>query len=763
MKIQVSQRSKIIATIAWFFFFSILFFRFNGSSLKTNNLLLNMFFARSWIVISLSLSMVCAVLAMVHFSLKTLNRFKMKKERTIIKTAAAAIIFILFFQVSGLPFVLCIKALFFLFLGLYIILLVSGAGLFLLKKVGRFDDNKIIPADAAGIGIAALSLIMFLLAVAGLIDFWLVLVLLILGSVALRKYIQQFLRLVHSAMTFDKKDAYIISIAGIIFLFIFTLLLLPPLDYDVLEYHLAAPMRYFQEGRFIPVQGNVYAAFPENAEMLYLLGIVLGKGGMWGWYLAKVLNAIMGICAAFALYCYTKRLGGKRAGFWSIVFFITSPWFFVLSIKCYAELYLTLFVILAMGRLFLAVKEKNVTIQNAGLIGLFCGAAAGAKYTALLFLFVPVMGLYLVYAALPQDNNKRLKLLKSVLIFLLVFLCVFSPWLIKNTVCYQNPVFPLMGGSIGGGDWQEADFEKFNKGHAPGHFSITGFIRSLGRETVYGQYITPLFLLFVPFILFSAKGKRPFIYAAGYFLVFFLLWYLFTHRITRFMFPASAVLCMAGGAGAAAFLERYRRAGVAIILFCLVYCIMFPSVFYIQSTPHWIQDEAGWREENLSKHQSYIFSQYANHLISENNKILLIGDAQTFYLRKGYISGTVFDRKWIEQAVLDSENTDDIHARLKDKGIRYLYIDWTELARFAQTYGEYFSEFNWLLFERFLAEKCSLEKSWGPSVAPIISAYPEPEHEQILYLSKFKTYFSNRQQAAGEQSELFMYELYKVN
>ena len=60
---------------------------------------------------------------------------------------------------------------------------------------------------------------------------------------------------------------------------------LPPLDFDVCEYHLQAPKEFFEQGRIGFLPHNVYANMPMGAEMLSLLAmsiagrLVVGRAG----------------------------------------------------------------------------------------------------------------------------------------------------------------------------------------------------------------------------------------------------------------------------------------------------------------------------------------------------------------------------------------------------------------------------------------------------------------------------------------------------
>ena len=56
--------------------------------------------------------------------------------------------------------------------------------------------------------------------------------------------------------------------------------MLPPIDFDVREYHLQAPKEFYQQGRIGFLPHNVYANMPLGTEMLSLLGMVV-SGDWW--------------------------------------------------------------------------------------------------------------------------------------------------------------------------------------------------------------------------------------------------------------------------------------------------------------------------------------------------------------------------------------------------------------------------------------------------------------------------------------------------
>ena len=65
--------------------------------------------------------------------------------------------------------------------------------------------------------------------------------------------------------------------------------------YDVLEYHLGGPKEFFDAGRISFLRHNVYSNFPFNAEMLYLVSMILSGGAYEGIFVAKLVNVWLAV------------------------------------------------------------------------------------------------------------------------------------------------------------------------------------------------------------------------------------------------------------------------------------------------------------------------------------------------------------------------------------------------------------------------------------------------------------------------------------
>src|SRR5207244_343934 len=71
----------------------------------------------------------------------------------------------------------------------------------------------------------------------------------------------------------------------------------PPFEYDELEYHLGAPSEYLKAGRIIFLPHNFYSNMPQLTEMLYLLAMTVRSD-----VAAKVLHWTFGVLSAAAVY-----------------------------------------------------------------------------------------------------------------------------------------------------------------------------------------------------------------------------------------------------------------------------------------------------------------------------------------------------------------------------------------------------------------------------------------------------------------------------
>ncbi len=189
---------------------------------------------------------------------------------------------------------------------------------------------------------------------------------------------------------------------------------LPPIEFDVREYHLQAPKEFFLAGRIHFLSHNVYANMPLAAEMLPLAAMVL-MGDWWVGALAgKLAQSGYTFLLAVGLLTAGRRLGAPSMGVTACFLFLSTPWVVQIASlglvewawACYGILAWYAWALWAQhleqhsaeippsGQKFSQqIAPRRGSPRRASLLVLACylaGAAAGCKYPALVFVCLPM-------------------------------------------------------------------------------------------------------------------------------------------------------------------------------------------------------------------------------------------------------------------------------------------------------------------------------------------------------------------------------------
>ncbi len=640
-----------------------------------------------------------------------------------------------------------------LFAPLFVLLAVA-LGDWLLGLIVR--QREILPGRwvfAAGLGLGAFSLGTFLVGLVvlphALVGQGVLIVLAFLlrattGAflVALRRRIAEFFR-ARNWISF----ALVVIIAVLVLLNVLRAFV-PPIEYDEMEYHLAAPATYARDGRISFIADNVYASFPANVEMLFLDGMILRGGVIEGLALGRLINVSLGLLAACAAGAAAAALFDRRAVLPAAAILYTWPRVNSLAIVGYVELGLMLYVALALLAAY-EYRRSGGRLGYLALLGMTCGLAAGCKYPAVLFACVPA-GIWVLATA----GWRRLW---HVALIAAVILAVVSPWLVKNTICTGNPVYPLLGARIPARSWSPRKEARWHKAHQP-----YGHLKPAGRaawNAVTHRY---------PPVVQTAQGKEPGPFAMSLLLVVFIplafvgrgravktgtllglalfciaAWLALTHRIPRFLMPWLVPLVLINAAGAVA-LAKYRIVHVVlgILLATLVGFEAWATIRVrapVLETA-WLLGHLDTNEE-LAKpgrpsqdgdtwsynHDSIMFIEG----LPPKSRTLFYGEARTLYCTADVIAPTVFDENPLDEMVRTAASPDEIRERLRELGVTHIYVNLEELHRFQWSYA---FEHNGVVlhgqtacpgdeprrsaFPRFLALHCTLVYPALPPGAP---------------------------------------------
>jgi hypothetical protein len=125
------------------------------------------------------------------------------------------------------------------------------------------------------------------------------------------------------------------------------------------------------------------------------------------------------------------------------------------------------------------------------------------------------------------------------------------------------------------------------------------------------------------------------------------------------------------------------------------------SVDYYQT--HKMAGGSETREEYLAQSNQtstyYNLVQAADKLLPPDARILIVGDARSFYYTRPFLANSVFDDQVLPHLVLqEKEDPDRIRKRLREMGVDAIVVNGSEGRRLAKQYYSYQSE-TWALLD----------------------------------------------------------------
>ncbi len=498
--------------------------------------------------------------------------------------------------------------------------------------------------------------------------------------------------------------------------------------YDVLEYHLAVPKAYLAAGGIVPLPGNIYSNFPLNAEMLYLLAMVLKGGAVEGVFLAQAFNMLLAGLAVAACWAAARPLG-SRAATVAAVLAGTCGWFVYLSGVAYVENALLLFTALALAacvRWWTTADPDSGPVRTdptdagtapppargnaitpwAMLAGLYAGLACGCKYTAAILVAGPIL------PAILLDARRRIQSrFRSTVAFALGAFLTFCPWMIRNTLYCGNPIFPLATKVLGADPriWDEEIAARWHNGHRtpPARSSPTG-----RAEAVWSGVINeprsgslPWGMALGGIALFAIGRRRgPVATAAATTVILPLVviliaqvaaWAGLTHLVARFAVPMLPPLLIL-----AAMAAEYPHRGVRA---ALVACVLVSAAFRLYHIGGLYYDHARGVDESgrivrLGWHGRtdwFIDGQwpgtahlgFLNKELPAGARVLMVADARSFYVRPACDYSVVFSPDRLAALVRRTPDAAVVLERLRERRYTHVYVDWAEMDRLRATYG----------------------------------------------------------------------------
>ena len=212
----------------------------------------------------------------------------------------------------------------------------------------------------------------------------------------------------------------------------------PPVARDALTQHLYVPKLYLRHGGIYEIPRIEFSYYPMNLEMLYLVALYLGSD-----ILPAYIHFAFALMTAFLIFRYLKNRLNLCFALYGGMFFLSIPVIVKLSITAYVDLGLIFFTTFSLYWLFKWLENsfrlRYLVISAAG-----CGLALGTKYNGLLVLFLLTLFIPFAYGNGSAERRRRFfKPLGFSVVFFLISLSVYSPWMIRDVIWKHNPVYPL--------------------------------------------------------------------------------------------------------------------------------------------------------------------------------------------------------------------------------------------------------------------------------------------------------------------------------
>jgi hypothetical protein len=329
---------------------------------------------------------------------------------------------------------------------------------------------------------------------------------------------------------------------------------LDPHPYDVTSYHLLVPREWYEGGKIVPLEHNVFSYFPFNVEMQFLL-LMHAMGGPWaGMYACQFLSAgyaglmvlaVGGVGAnehrTSTIEHRTSNGEGQFNSYLGAAIASVIPWTIMLAGVAYVESGLMLYTALSIAW---AMKARADDPHGAGtnsffrpmiLSGLMAGFACGVKITA-----VPMLLLAVPTAAAVSLLGGKIRLKKILIgcgMLVLAGSIVLSPWLIRNFAWSGNPLFPIGMKYLGQDHFTNLQVQRFVTAHSPTP-AQKSFASKLAVLWSGGIAHWQFGFIFFPLALIAvALGWRNrqmwLLLICGLFVL--VVWIGFTHLLPRFL------------------------------------------------------------------------------------------------------------------------------------------------------------------------------------------------------------------------------------
>jgi len=450
----------------------------------------------------------------------------------------------------------------------------------------------------------------------------------------------------------------------VLYFFAIVIALTPPIAGDVLIHHLAIPKLWLMNGGFYETKWADFSYYPMNLNLLYMIPLYFKND-----IVPNFIHMAFGIGTAWLIYIYLNSKFNSIAALLGVLVFASTPIVLRMSTVAYVDLGLTFFTT---GSVLAFIHWRTggyKEIKWLLISSIAMGLALGTKYNALIAWMFLSSAIVFLYA---RETGAQWRAIRYGIVFFLISLIVFSPWLIKNLFLTGNPLYPLFAGLFNSGVNNiipDGSIISVVPGNAKmGMFQL--------REMLYGEtfwetllipirfffqgqdysgryfdgVLNPIVIVLVPFAFMKKSFYDHKLYFV-FFSVFFVLAAFFLDQLyIRYILPVIPFLSILTVMGIVNiyFWISARSGSARAVCACIALIILLVSgaknVFYLKQYFQGIAPanyvlNRETRDDYLKRHlKSYAAMDYINRYTPPDSRIRLL-----FLARRGYYLDRIYE------------------------------------------------------------------------------------------------------------------------
>ncbi len=437
---------------------------------------------------------------------------------------------------------------------------------------------------------------------------------------------------------------------------------LPPSFYDTLVYHLGIPNLYLQNGGFIATPQFVFANTFIYYEIAMIPAVFLGD------LVPRLFHFFLGALFVLAVADEAVEHWGVKRRICLVLALASLPMTLFLLVTCKNDLVGAMFIFLAIVRF----RRGDWKLSAA-----FWGFAVGIKYFNLLPLAL--------FALVAYRPWRKADLKKLALTGLIVLLAV-SPLLVKNLRFTGNPLFPFLSKVFPSAHWDGDRFQLMQSDVGRMVRTPTDFVRLPYSLSFYnhgfGGLIGPLFIVFLPLLLLGPVGEKR-----------WLLWALLLAASAplltaqlRFIHVAFVVLAVFA-------VRAYEAAGGKLLT--MIFCVVITTnlIMGFAMLEKFYQAHSLWggaySSQEYREHffPAYPMLAYLNESAPAHARVLLVGEARNYYLKRPYQLSSALDHCIAKKYLSASRDAREFIAAVRRDGFSLLAVSFSELERLQERYA----------------------------------------------------------------------------